>query len=238
MAEIQLKSVSKRWGNFVGVDDFNLTIPPRTTVAITGESGTGKSLLLFTAGGLADISAGEIYLDGQDIATLRRQDVRRAVGVMSSDVPLLAGSLRRNLIYRMPGATTGQLDDLIAYCSLGPLVDSLPKGVLTKIGEGGGILSSGWRARVELARALMGKPRILLLDEPDARLDQDGRDLLTAILAKRVHTSVIVTDHPLRLREADIVIECRRDGAPVVHHQHTNVFHLNGASRPTNIENK
>lgn len=182
---------------------FSAKVPAFTVVAITGPNGVGKSVLLRASAALASLDSGSIHLDGCDYRKTRRQHLRKAIGVYSTDLPLLRGSIRRNILYGARGVSERDLAELIRATGLAPLLDSLPKGLETQITEGGSELSAGWRARIMLARAIAGRPRLLVLDEPEASLDGDGLKTLQDLLNARQQTILLATQSPDLLSKAD-----------------------------------
>jgi ABC-type bacteriocin/lantibiotic exporter with double-glycine peptidase domain len=121
------------------------------------------------------------------------------------DLPLLRGSVRRNLTYRAPDAPEHEIEDLIKACGLEELIRTLPDGLDTRIAEGGFNLSAGQRQRLLLARAVLGEPRLLLLDEADANLDQRTIEVMEQLLARRTGTTLLITHDPNRLATVDRV---------------------------------
>jgi ABC-type multidrug transport system fused ATPase/permease subunit len=172
---------------------------------VAGGNGSGKSTLLTAATGLLIPDAGRVTIDGQDLADCTLESIRRNVGIASLELPLLQGSFARNLSYRQPRATAAELERLCRECDLEDLIASLPKGLKTRIGEGGYKLPPGVRQRLMLARALLGNPPILLLDEIDAGLDEAGQQILERILQQRRATTLLITRNPRYLALADSI---------------------------------
>jgi len=172
-------------------------------VAVVGGNGAGKSTLVALAARLMDPDRGSIELDGHDLSTVSLHDARRAIGIVSPDLPLLRGSLERNIRYRWPDAPDDALADVVTQCGLDPVVADLPDGMETRVTEGGVNLSAGQRQRVLLARALLGRPRLLLLDEADANLDPATTSIIDDVVATHTGTTLIVTHRAERLDGAD-----------------------------------
>ncbi|MGF1595975.1 MAG: ATP-binding cassette domain-containing protein [Acidimicrobiales bacterium] len=187
------------------VRDVTVTAEAGSTVAVVGPNGAGKSTLFAMIGRQVDLDGGSIRLDGTDVATVSLAEIRAAIGMVGPDLPLMKGSLRRNLTYRSRDVDEAELDDAIERCGLGQLIDELDEGLEFKVAEGGANLSSGQRQRVLLARAVLAKPRVLLLDEADANLDAGTTDVLDAVLAAHEGTALVITHRLDRVRCADDV---------------------------------
>jgi ABC-type multidrug transport system fused ATPase/permease subunit len=180
---------------------------PRSLVALVGPNGAGKSTLLMLAARLVDPDAGAVRVDGQDLAERDRSSIREAISMTGPDFPLLRGTVAENLCYRSPDASAAELDRVARLCSLDGLLSELPDGAETRVVEGGTNLSAGQRQRIALARALVGDPRLLLLDEADANLDEEARGLLERIIrTQRGQRTILVVSHrPEVLEWADVI---------------------------------
>jgi ABC-type bacteriocin/lantibiotic exporter with double-glycine peptidase domain len=174
-------------------------------IALVGPNGAGKSTLLSLAARLIDPDKGRILLDGQNIAKCSLSSTRRAIGMMSPDLPLLRGKIDKNLRYRWPEAPDEEVKRVKTLCEIDKVVGELREGDQTRLTEGGGNLSLGQRQRIALTRALLGNPSILLLDEADAHMDHSTGMLLDKILAEYRGTVLLVTHNPDRLSSADII---------------------------------
>ncbi|MFO7641944.1 MAG: ABC transporter ATP-binding protein, partial [Candidatus Competibacteraceae bacterium] len=185
------------------LEDLRAEAAPGNLIAVVGGNGSGKSTLLAAVAGLLVPDAGRVTVDGQDLADCTLQSIRRTVGIDSPELPLLQGSFARNLSYRQPRATPEDLEELCRQCDLADTIANLPKGLKTRIGEGGYKLPPGVRQRLLLARALLGNPPLLLLDEVEAGLDEAGQQMLERILRQRRATTLLVTRNPRHLALAD-----------------------------------
>ena len=188
-------------------------------IALVGPNGAGKSTLLSVIARLLPPDEGRILLDGIDLLQVKTADLRRAVGIVSPDLPLLRGSVRRNLRYRWPGAPETEVARVKRLCRLPEILTDLPGGEDFRLSEGGANLSLGQRQRLTLARALLGQPRLLLLDEVDANLDPEASALIDQLLITHPGTVLIVTHRRQRLRHVDQIWyleegELRERGTP------------------------
>src|SRR5690606_9522411 len=148
-----------------------------------------------------------------DIAGVRVEDCRRAIGLVSVEAPLLRGSLRFNLRYRCPDAPQEEVDRVAALCRVDEIVGRLPNGEKSRISERGRNLSLGERHRLMLARALLGQPRVLLLDEADANLDERTVAAVGEVLKSYPGVVLMVTRNPAWAQLANETWRLRRDGA-------------------------
>lgn len=185
-----------------GVSGF---APPGSRVALIGPNGSGKSTLLSLMARLAEPDGGEILLDGQDLAQHSLASLRRRLGVVSPDLPLLRGSIESNLRYRRPDATEEELVRIISLCGLDELLREFPEGLQAPVTEGGASLSLGQRQRVSLGRALLGNPSVLLLDEADANLDPRSGQVLARAMASFRGTVLMISHNYDFVRSADLV---------------------------------
>jgi ABC-type multidrug transport system fused ATPase/permease subunit len=144
-----------------------------------------------------------VRLDGQDLAQVDQDSARRAVRLVSAELPLLRGTVAQNLTYG--GADPEVVDEVSELCGLDALMRSLPDGEKTRIGEFGQGLSRGQRRQLALARALVSKPRLLLLDDVDEVLDDVTRSLVRRLVADYPGTVVLTTRDPELLARVDAV---------------------------------
>ncbi len=175
------------------------TIPGGTRVAITGDNGAGKSTLLQVIARLVDPDRGKVLIDGQDIRRCNLSSVREAIGIVSPDLPLLKGSVRYNLRYRKPDASKEELERVHHLCKIDDLLAQLPGGEEFRIKEGGENLSLGQRHKLALARALLGQPSILILDEIDANLDPQAVKVFMDVIESFAGTVLMVSRFEERL---------------------------------------
>ena len=167
-------------------------------VALVGPSGAGKSTILALAERFYDPTGGVIRLDGVDVRELDRSVVRARLGYVEQDAPVLAGSLRDNLLLGAPDADERALLRVLASVNLTDLVERAPLGLDSQVGDEGVLLSGGERQRLAIARVLLAAPSLLLLDEPTASLDARNEAALSAAVdAVAVDRSVLVVAHRL-----------------------------------------
>lgn len=193
-----------------GVD---LEVRPGETLAIVGATGSGKTTLVSLVPRLYDVTGGRITLDGCDIRDIRLTALRGVVGVAFEEPTLFSMSVRENLTLGRPDATDEEIAQALAVAQA-EFVHDLPWGLATRVGEQGLSLSGGQRQRLALARAVLGRPRVLVLDDPLSALDVHTEALVEEALARVLHgtTALIVVHRPSTVALADRVA-LLRDGA-------------------------
>lgn len=187
------------------LEDVSAVLEAGSVVAIVGPNGAGKSTLLSLAARLIEPNQGMVRLDGQDMAAHNLASVRRAIGMVGADLPLLRGTVEKNLLYRWPDAPEQDIERIWNLCGIDELLADLPQGLQTRISEGGVGLSVGQRQRIALARALLGNPRLLLLDEADSNLDPQAASVIDRVLANYPGTVLLVTHRLDRMASADAI---------------------------------
>jgi ATP-binding cassette subfamily B protein len=176
----------------------SLTVPAGSRVALVGPSGAGKSTILALVEGFYPVSGGVIRWAGTDVRELPRAALRAQLGYVEQEAPVLAGTIRDNLLLTRPEATDPELWAVLADVGLTDLVRRSPRGLDVLVGDEGVLLSGGERQRLAIARSLLARPALLLLDEPTASLDARNEQLLRDTLAAAaVDRSLLVVAHRL-----------------------------------------
>lgn len=173
-------------------------VPGAGMTAFVGPSGAGKSTVFALIERFYEATAGRVLVDGKDVRDWSLPQLRSAIGYVEQDAPVLAGTLRENLVFAAPDATNRDLRDVLARTKLDTLVEGLPHGLDTLVGHRGSTLSGGERQRIAVARALLREPRLLLLDEATSQLDAVNELALREVVAEVAHaTTVLVVAHRL-----------------------------------------
>ncbi|MFF9073423.1 ABC transporter ATP-binding protein [Streptomyces sp. NPDC014872] len=186
----------------------SFTVPGGTQTALVGLSGAGKTTLFSLLQRFYEPTAGCIRIGGQDIASLPRAEVRRRIAYVEQDAPALAGTLRDNLLYAAPDATHENIAEALRATRLDGLTARLDKGLDTPVGARGITLSGGERQRLAIARALLRRPEVLLLDEATAQLDARNEQALSELVTGLAqHCTVLLIAHRLStVIEADQIV--------------------------------
>ncbi len=200
---------------------ITFTIAPRGMTAFVGPSGAGKTTVFSLIERFYEPAAGRVLLDGTDVRDWPVAELRAAIGYVEQDAPVLAGSLRENLLLGAPEATEAELRDVLRITRLGDLVGRLPDNLETQVGHRGTRLSGGERQRVAIARALLRRPRLLLLDEATSQLDAINEAALRETVAEASRlTTVLVVAHRLStvtMADRIIVMDAGRVAAAGTH---------------------
>lgn len=166
------------------LSDINLTIKPGEKVALVGPSGGGKTTLCNLIPRFYDPTEGEILLDGQNIKKVTLQSLRSNVGVVQQDVYLFSGSVYDNILYGKPGATREEVIEAAKLAGAHDFIQELKDGYETYVGERGVKLSGGQKQRISIARVLLRAPKLVILDEATASLDNESEHLVAESLDK------------------------------------------------------
>ncbi|MDZ7576970.1 MAG: ATP-binding cassette domain-containing protein [Candidatus Nanopelagicales bacterium] len=183
----------------------SFAIPAGAHVAVVGPSGCGKSTLLRLVLGLENPESGIVSFDGRDLSALDRSSVRRQIGSVMQSSALMPGSIRENVDLGR-GLSAAQIWQALADAAVAEDVRAMPMGLATVVVEGTGAVSGGQRQRILLARALAGKPRILILDEATSALDNVSQAAVVANLDRLDITRVVVAHRLSTIEQADLVV--------------------------------
>jgi ABC-type multidrug transport system fused ATPase/permease subunit len=196
-------------------------IPGPGMTAFVGPSGAGKTTVFGLLERFYDATGGRVLVDGRDVHAWPLAELRSAIGYVEQDAPVLAGTLRENLLFGAPGATDDEIQDVLVRARLDALVERLPDGLETLVGHRGSQLSGGERQRVAIARALLRKPRLLLLDEATSQLDAVNELALRDVVAEvSREVTVLVVAHRLStvtLADRIVVMDAGRVRASGTH---------------------
>ncbi|MCA2181101.1 ABC transporter ATP-binding protein/permease [Nonomuraea glycinis] len=194
-----------------GVDvlhGVSFTAEPGQMVALVGSSGAGKSTIAQLLPRLYDVDAGAVRIGGVDVRDLTADSIREALGMVTQDGHLFHDSIRGNLLFARPEASEEELWDALRRSRLAALIESLPDGLDTVVGERGYRLSGGERQRLTIARLLLAGPRVVILDEATAALDSTSEAAVQEALAEALdgRTAVVIAHRLSTIRAADVIL--------------------------------
>jgi ATP-binding cassette, subfamily B, bacterial len=187
------------------LEDIQLEVKQGETIAFVGESGSGKSTILNLLIGFIQPTDGKIYLDGIDMSTIDLRSYRHHLAVVPQNTILFSGTIHQNITYGMPSVSEEDLKKVLLAANLWNVVQKLPDGLQTKIGEHGDKLSGGQRQRISIARALIRNPKVIILDEATSALDSHSEKKIQEALHTlcKGRTTFIVAHRLSTIRNAD-----------------------------------
>jgi NHLM bacteriocin system ABC transporter peptidase/ATP-binding protein len=188
------------------IDDLNLSIAPGMRIALVGGSGSGKSTLAKLIAGLHQPTAGEILFDGRSLVAIPRRTSVASLAMVQQDIQLFGCTVRENLSLWNPTTDDRELMQACRDAEVLDVVRALPDGFDTELSEGGKNLSGGQRQRLEIARALVSNPSILIMDEATSALDAATELNVMANISRRGCTQVIVAHRLSTIRDADLIL--------------------------------
>ena len=205
--EFDFKDVTFRYNNIDRpvLHNLNLHVDKGETIALVGESGAGKSTILNLVIGFNQVNSGEVLIDGHNMKDIDLRSYRKHLAVVPQTSILFSGTIRDNITYGIDNVDDKMLDEVVRAANLTDLIDSLPEGLDTMVGEHGGKLSGGQRQRISIARALIRNPEVIVLDEATSALDSISekliQDSLNNLTAGR--TTFIVAHRLSTIKDAD-----------------------------------
>lgn len=198
--------------------EVSFTASPGSSIALIGPTGAGKTTIVNLLTRFYDVSEGRILIDGRDIRDYTRSSLQKSFGIVLQDTYLFSGTIKENIKYGRPEATDEEMVEAAKLANAHPFIERLPKGYETKLAENGGSLSQGQRQLLAIARVMLAKPSILILDEAtssiDTRTEQHIQEALLKLMQGR--TSFIIAHRLNTIRDADTIMVI--DGGRVVEH--------------------
>jgi subfamily B ATP-binding cassette protein MsbA len=191
------------------LDGIDLAIAPGQTVAVVGQSGSGKTTIANLVPRLYHVDAGRILIDGHDIETIRLSSLRENIALVSQDVVLFNDTVAANIAYgTMGGASRGGIEQAARAAHALEFIQAMPDGLDTQIGENGVKLSGGQRQRLAIARALLKNAPLLILDEATSSLDIESERLVQAALETlmRDRTTLVIAHRLSTIERADRIV--------------------------------
>src|SRR5579862_3122806 len=195
-------------GDALALEDVSFTVPAGTTTAIVGETGSGKTTLGYLAARLYDVTSGSVTIGGVDVRDLSFQALSDLVGVVSQETYLFHASVRENLRFAKPDATDEEIDAAARTARIHELIESLPEGYDTVVGERGYRFSGGEKQRMAIARTILRNPPVLVLDEATSSLDTQTEAAVQAELERlsEGRTTVTIAHRLSTIRDADQIV--------------------------------
>tara|TARA_R110000851_G_scaffold77514_2_gene170430 strand:- start:29325 stop:31151 length:1827 start_codon:yes stop_codon:yes gene_type:complete len=205
---ISIKNISFKYEDQYVLKDFSLEIPKGKTVALVGQSGSGKSTIANLLTRFYDVNQGSIEIDGVDIKNISIRSLRGLMSIVSQDSILFNDSVGNNIKLGKPNATEAELMEASEISNSYEFIKNLPDGFDTNIGDGGGKISGGQKQRLSIARAVLKNPPIMILDEATSALDTESERLVQDALEKMMknRTSIVIAHRLSTIQNADNIV--------------------------------
>ena len=205
---IEIKNMSFSYENDVVINNLNLTIPKGSSIALVGQSGSGKSTLANLICRFYDTQKGEIRFDNTDIKNLKKESLRKMIGLVTQDSILFNDTIKNNLLIAKEDATNDEIINCLKVANAWEFVKKLPKKIDTNIGDSGNKLSGGQKQRLSIARAVLKNPPILVLDEATSALDSESEKLVQTALDNLMKdkTSIVIAHRLSTVQNSEKII--------------------------------
>jgi subfamily B ATP-binding cassette protein MsbA len=206
--EIEIKNISFKYQDDFVLSDFSLKVPKGHTVALVGQSGSGKSTIANLITRFYDVNKGSINIDNLDIKKIKQKSLRKLLGLVTQDSILFNDTIKGNLLVANENATDSEIIDALKVANAWEFVESLPKGINTNIGDSGNKLSGGQKQRLSIARAVLKNPPIMILDEATSALDTESEQLVQKALENMMknRTSIVIAHRLSTIQKADNIV--------------------------------
>lgn len=226
---ITLNNVTFAYAEQLVLTNFSLEVPKGKTVALVGQSGSGKSTIANLITRFYDVNQGAILIDGVDVKDMQTASLRKLIGVVSQDSILFNDTIKNNLLIGKPDATDEELITAAKIANAYEFINDLPEGFDTNIGDAGSKLSGGQKQRLSIARAVLKNPPIMVLDEATSALDTESERLVQNALENMMkhRTSIVIAHRLSTIQNADLIVVMQK-GRIIEQGTHTELIQKNG----------
>jgi subfamily B ATP-binding cassette protein MsbA len=228
-SKISIENINFRYEQESVLKNFSLDIPKGKTIALVGQSGSGKSTIANLLTRFYDVQEGNISIDGVNIKNMTMHSLRSLMGLVTQDSILFNDTIKNNLLIGRPGASDEDIIDALKVANAYEFVKDLPNGIDTNIGDAGGKLSGGQKQRLSIARAVLKNPPIMILDEATSALDTESENLVQVALENMMQnrTSIVIAHRLSTIQKADLIVVMKK-GEIVEQGTHAELLALNG----------
>ena len=231
-SDIKLNNISFKYENDLVLKNFTLNVPKGKSVALVGQSGSGKSTIANLVTRFYDVNEGSITIDGENIKDITKHSLRGLMGLVTQDSILFNDSIKNNLLLGKEDATDDEIVDALKIANAWEFVKDLANGIDTNIGDSGGKLSGGQKQRLSIARAVLKNPPIMILDEATSALDTESerlvQDALESMMKNR--TSIVIAHRLSTIQSADQIVVMQK-GEIAEQGTHAELIAKNGVYR-------
>ena len=227
--KIEIVNVNFRYEEENVLKNFSIEVQKGKTVALVGQSGSGKSTIANLLTRFYDVQEGIIKIDGTDITEIKLKSLRNLMGLVTQDSILFNDTIKNNILLGKEDATDDEIIDALKIANAYEFVKDLPNGINTNIGDGGGKLSGGQKQRLSIARAVLKNPPIMILDEATSALDTESEKMVQIALENMMQnrTSIVIAHRLSTIQKADKIIVMKK-GEIVEQGTHSELLTLNG----------
>ena len=228
-SEIILQNISFKYEDEYVLKNFNLTVKKGNTVALVGQSGSGKSTIANLVTRFYDVNEGQISIDSNNIKNLSKKSLRSLLGLVTQDSILFNDTVKNNIGLGKENASDEEIIEAAKIANAHDFIVSLPKGYQTNIGDSGNKLSGGQKQRLSIARAVLKNPPIMILDEATSALDTESERLVQDALEKMMQnrTSIVIAHRLSTIQNADTIVVLHK-GEIAEQGTHAELLELNG----------
>ncbi|WP_367757643.1 ABC transporter ATP-binding protein [Flavobacterium sp. WC2430] len=228
-SNISIKNINFKYEDEIVLKDFSLQVKKGQTVALVGQSGSGKSTIANLLTRFYDVNEGTIDIDGTDIKDMNLQSLRGLMGLVTQDSILFNDTIKANISLGKLDATDDEIIEALKIANAYEFVQDLPKGIHTNIGDSGNKLSGGQKQRLSIARAVLKNPPIMILDEATSALDTESEKFVQVALENMMQnrTSIVIAHRLSTIQKADLIVVMQK-GKIVEQGKHEELIALNG----------
>ena len=228
-SEIGINNISFKYEDELVLKNFTLKVPKGKSVALVGQSGSGKSTIANLVTRFYDVNQGHISIDGENIRDLKKSSLRGLMGLVTQDSILFNDTVKNNILIGKEDASDDEIIDALKIANAWEFVKDLPNGIETNIGDAGGKLSGGQKQRLSIARAVLKNPPIMILDEATSALDTESERLVQVALENMMknRTSIVIAHRLSTIQNADQIIVMSK-GEIAEQGTHTELLAKNG----------
>ncbi len=227
--KVEIKNINFRYEEENVLKNFSLEVPKGKTVALVGQSGSGKSTIANLLTRFYDVQEGSIHIDGVDIKDMNLQSLRGLMGLVTQDSILFNDTIKNNILIGKENATDDEIIEALKIANAYEFVKDLPNGIETNIGDAGNKLSGGQKQRLSIARAVLKNPPIMILDEATSALDTESEKFVQIALENMMQnrTSIVIAHRLSTIQKADKIVVMQK-GQIVEQGTHDELLALNG----------
>ncbi|SFN75799.1 ATP-binding cassette, subfamily B, MsbA [Bizionia echini] len=229
---VSINNISFKYDNDLVLKDFSVEVEKGKTVALVGQSGSGKSTIANLVTRFYDVNEGDISIDGINIKDMTKKSLRDHMGLVTQDSILFNESIKNNILIGKPGASDAEVIDALKIANAWEFVKELPNGINTNVGDAGNNFSGGQKQRLSIARAVLKNPPIMILDEATSALDTESERLVQVALENMMknRTSIVIAHRLSTIQNANLIVVMQH-GQIVEQGTHTELMVKNGMYR-------